>query len=154
MLGETKHGVCNKHQVGGKLVWSLVLLTSLFWGKVLGKLLNLYESHFFWNRNKKKKKKNWSCFRNIVYDCTFQRQSQILSVFMICSPRNVFEKNEKLSIIPRLGMREGNIFPISCRKIRDRIFTKILISNTEFSFLVILWQSSQYWWTFWKDGYC
>lgn len=152
MLGEKKHGVCNKHQIGDKLVWSLVLLTSLFWGKVLGKLLNLYELHFFWNRNQKKK--NWSCFRNIVYDCIFQRQSQILSVFMICSPRNVFEKNEKLSIIPRLGMREGNIFPISYRKIRDRIFTKILISNTEFSFLVILWQSSQYWWTFWKDGYC
>ena len=99
VLGKKKNGACNKHQVGGKLIWSLVLPTSLFWGKVSGKLLNLSISHISPETETKKKKKR-SCFRNIVYDCTFQRQPQILSVFMICSPCNIFEKNEKLSLYP------------------------------------------------------
>ena len=57
VLGKKKNGACNKHQVGGKLIWSLVLPTSLFWGKVSGKLLNLSISHISPETETKKKKK-------------------------------------------------------------------------------------------------
>ena len=57
VLGKKKNGVCNKHQVGGKLIWILVLPTSLFWGKVFGKLLNLSMSHISPETETKKKKK-------------------------------------------------------------------------------------------------